>query len=162
MIEEIEDPRMLSKVRHHLSTIIFAALCAVLSGCNDWIEMYDYCKTKKDWLAQYVSFKKGVPSSATFRRVFTLLDPNSVENLLRSHAAEIVGDNKTSDQLALDGKALRGSKTLNTQCLHSVSAWCHENGLVLGEEQVESKSNEITAIPALLDSLDIKDNGFVA
>lgn len=158
MIEEIADPRMLGKVKHKLSTIIFVALCAVLCGCEDWNDMYDYCKAKKDWLADYVCFKNGIPSSATFRRVFTLLDPNNVENLLRVHAAEIASNKKASDQVAIDGKALRGSKTLNTQCLHSVSAWCHENGLVLGEEQVESKSNEITAIPLLLESLDIKDN----
>jgi predicted transposase YbfD/YdcC len=77
---------------------------------------------------------------------------------LRTHAAEIVGNKNPSDQIAVDGKALRGSKTLNSQCLYSVSAWCHENGLVLGEEQVESKSNEITAIPLLLESLNIKNN----
>jgi len=157
-IEEIDDPRMLGKVQHNLSTIIFTALCAVLCGCDDWNLMHDYCKLKKDWLAKHVSFENGVPSSATFRRVFTLLNPNNVENLLRVHAAEIVGNNKISDQVALDGKALRGSKRLNTKCLYSVSAWCHENSLVLGEEQVESKSNEITAIPLLLESLDIKDN----
>jgi len=74
------------------------------------------------------------------------------------HAAETVEDKKLSDQIAVDGKALRGSKTLNSQCLHSVSAWCHENSLVLGEEQVASKSNEITAIPLLLKSLNLKNN----
>lgn len=158
MIEDIDDPRMLGKVKHNLSTIIFVALCAVLCVCDDWNLMHDYCKAKEDWLARYVSFENGVPSSATFRRVFTLLNPNNIENLLRVHAAEIVGNNTASDQVALDGKALRGSKRLNIECLYSVSAWCHENALVLGEEQVKSKSNEITAIPLLLESLDIKEN----
>ena len=87
-----------------------------------------------------------------------LIDPDNIENLLRTHAAEIVGAQNPSDQIAIDGKALRGSKTLNSKCLHSVSAWCHENGLIIGEEQVESKSNEITAIPLLLESLNLKNN----
>jgi len=86
------------------------------------------------------------------------LNPDNIENLLRTHAAEIVGNKSPSDQIAIDGKALRGSKNLSSQCLYSVSAWCHENGLVLGEAQVESKSNEITAIPLLLESLNIKNN----
>lgn len=157
-IEEIIDPRMIGKVQHNLSTIIFVALCGILSGCEDWKDISDYCRIKKDWLSQYICLKNGVPSSDTFRRVFTLLAPDNIENLLRTHAAEIVGNKNPSDQIAVDGKALRGSKTLNSQCLYSVSAWCHENGLVLGEEQVESKSNEITAIPLLLESLNIKNN----
>lgn len=158
MIEEITDPRMLGKVQHNLGAIIFVTLCGILSGCEDWNDIQDYCKVKKDWIARYVCLKNGIPSSYTFRRVFTLLNPNNVENLLRTHAAEIVSKNKASDQIAIDGKALRGSKTLNTQCLHSISAWCHENGLVLGEEQIASKSNEITAIPLLLESLELKGN----
>jgi predicted transposase YbfD/YdcC len=157
-IEEITDPRMIGKVQHNLSTIIFVALCGILSGCEDWNDIHDYCRAKKEWLSQYVCLRNGIPSSDTFRRVFTLLDPDNIENLLRTHAAEIVRNNKLSDQIAVDGKALRGSKTLNSQCLHSVSAWCHENGLVLGEEQVESKSNEIRAIPLLLKSLNLKGN----
>jgi len=157
-IEEIADPRMIGKVQHNLSAIIFVALCGILSGCEDWNDIRDYCKVKKDWLSQYVCLKNGVPSSDTFRRVFTLLSPDNIENLLRTHAAETVEDKKLSDQIAVDGKALRGSKTLNSQCLHSVSAWCHENSLVLGEEQVASKSNEITAIPLLLKSLNLKNN----
>ena len=157
-IRKILDPRDLCKVQHSLSTIIFWSLCGVLGGCDNWNEIRDYCKVKKDWLSQHVSFKNGVPSSDTFRRVFSLLDPDNIENLLRTHAAEIVDNNKNdNDQIAVDGKSLRGSKRLNSKCLHSVSAWCHENGLIMVEEQVDSKSNEITAIPLLLDSLNIKN-----
>jgi len=155
-IQEISDPRMIGKVQHNLSTIIFVALCGILSGCEDWNDIQDYCEAKKDWLSRYVCLKNGIPSSDTFRRVFILLDPGNIESLLRSHAAEIVGNNSATDQIAIDGKALCGSKSLNSRCLHSVSAWCHENGLVLGEIQVESKSNEITAIPLLIESLDLK------
>jgi predicted transposase YbfD/YdcC len=157
MIANITDPRMENKVTHNFSAIIFVALCGVLSQCESWDDISDYCSAKKEWLSKYVDLTNGIPSGDTFRRVFTLLDPDNMEDLLRTHSSEIVQGNRKTDQIAIDGKALRGSKKLNLQCLHSVSAWCHENGLVLGEIQTDSKSNEITAIPILLESLDIKN-----
>lgn len=158
MIKDITDPRMEGKVHHPLSTIIFVALCGILSGCESWSDIRDYCKVKKKWLSKYVSLVNGIPSSDTFRRVFTLLNPDSVEYILRAHAADLVRKGKASDQIAVDGKALRGSGKLNLQCLYSVSAWCHENGLTLAERQTDSKSNEVTAIPLLLESLELKGN----
>lgn len=158
LIEDIADPRMEGKVRHNLSTIIFVALCGVLSGCESWSDIADYCIIKKDWLSKYVKLDNGIPSSYTFRRLFTLLDPNIMEELLRTHASDIVNDGKPSDQIAIDGKALRGSKRLNPRCLNSISAWCQENNIVLGERETDSKSNEITAIPLLLSSMDLKGN----
>ena len=158
IITELSDPKMKGKVRHELSTIIFVALCGILCGCEGWNDIRDYCRIKRKWLSRYVSLANGIPSSDTFRRVFTLLDPTKVEYLLRTHAAEIVAQKNGSDQIAVDGKALCGSKKLNLQCLYSVSAWCHENGLVLGERQTDGKSNEIAAIPLLLESLDLKGN----
>ena len=156
MIADISDPRMAGKVQHKLSSIIFVALCGVLCGCESWNDIRDYCQIKREWLSQYISLVNGIPSSDTFRRVFTLLNPDCVESLLRTHASEIVGRGKASDQIAVDGKAHCGSKKLDLKCLYSVSAWCHKNGLVLGAKQTDSKSNEITAIPLLLESLDLK------
>ena len=155
LIKELPDPRMEGKVRHNLSSVIFVTLCGILSGCQSWGDIEDYCEAKLKWLGQYVEFKNGVPSEWTFRRVFTLLDPAYLEVLLRTHAASIVSENTTSEQISVDGKALCGSAREGTRCLHSVTAWCHENGLVLGETQVNKKSNEITAIPILLTSLDL-------
>ena len=156
LIKELPDPRMEGKVRHNLSSVIFVTLCGILSGCQSWGDIEDYCEAKLKWLEQYVEFKNGVPSEWTFRRVFTLLDPAYLEILLRTHAASIVSKNTSSDQIAVDGKALCGSARQGIRCLHSVTAWCHENGLVLAETQVKKKSNEITAIPILLTSLDLK------
>lgn len=154
MIKDLPDPRMEGKVKHNLGSIIFTTVCAILSGCESWTEVSDYCEIKNEWLSKYVVFPNGVPSEWTFRRVFTLLDPKFLETLLRTHAEETAS--KRSDQIALDGKAVRGSKGSDFGCLHSVSAWCHENGLVLAEEAVGEKSNEITAIPLLLEGLEIK------
>lgn len=159
LIEEIPDPRMENKVVHKLSTILFVALCGVLSGCESWCDICDYCEAKKEWLSRYVDLSSGSPSGWTFRRVLTLLDPNSIERLLREHATWLINKgNKVTKQIAVDGKMLLGSGSKDFRCLQSVSAWCYENGLVLAEEQVEAKSNEITAIPLLLESLSLKGN----
>lgn len=158
LINNLPDPRMEGKVKHNLSSIIFVTLCGVLSGCESWDDIRSYCKTKIEWLSKYVNLDNGVPSEWTFRRVFTLLDPNFLENVLRAHAESIVSEGHTKRQIAVDGKALRGSSRQDMRCLHSVTAWCHENGLVLGETVVDEKSNEITAIPFLLKALDLKGN----
>lgn len=74
MINDISNPRMEGKIHHPLSTIIFVALCGILCGCEIWSDIRDYCRAKREWLSQYVSIVNGIPSSDTFRRVFTLLD----------------------------------------------------------------------------------------
>ena len=155
-IEKIPDPRMEGKVKHKLSSIIFMTLCAVLSGCECWNDIEDYCKTKKEWLSKHVNLKSGIPSEWTFRRLFTILDPKIIESLLRNNAKEIINKGKKVEQIAIDGKAIRGSKRSKSACLQSVSAWCNENNIVLAEEAVEQKSNEIKAIPILLESLTIR------
>jgi predicted transposase YbfD/YdcC len=157
-MESISDPRKEGKVKHNLGSILFVGLCSVLSGCESWSDIEDYCETKFEWLSYYIDLSNGVPSEWTFRRVFTLLNPAHMEQILSDHAASIVKShgNKKSDQIALDGKALKGSKRLDLRCLHSISAWCQENGLVLAQPQVEDKSNEITAIPLLLEALNLK------
>ena len=131
-------------------------LCAVLSGSECWNDIEDYCKTKKEWLSKYIDLKSGIPSEWTFRRLFTILDPKVIEWLLRDNAKEIINKGKKVKQIAIDGKAIRGSKRSKAACLQSVSAWCNENNIVLAEEAVEQKSNEIKAIPILLESLTMR------
>jgi predicted transposase YbfD/YdcC len=156
LIKDIVDPRMPGKIKHGFCTIVFTTLCGILSGCESWEDIYDYCEVKQGWLSNYVDLSNGIPSEWTFRRLFTKLDSGRVEWLLRTLAQSMIEDSKPSDQIAIDGKALAGSRTADCRCLYSVSAWCHENGLVLGEEQVAEKSNEITAIPLLINSLELK------
>lgn len=158
LIEKIEDPRIAGKVKYNFGMVILVTLCGILSGCESWLDIEDYWETKLKWLSKYVDLSNGIPSESTFRRIFTLLEPNCIEQLLRSHAASVISSGTVSDQIVVDGKALRGSKRQGLQCLHSISVWCHTNGLVLGEKQVDGKSNEIAAIPVLLESLDLKGN----
>jgi len=156
LIKDLPDPRMAGKVKYSLSAIVFGTICGILSGAESWGDIHHYCKVKLSWLSKYIDLTQGIPSEWTFRRVFTLLDPSFLEHLLRTHAAEIVSKNQQSNHIAIDGKALCGSKREGTRSLHSVSAWCYTNGLVLGEEQVNEKSNEITAIPLLIKCLELK------
>ena len=158
LIRDIKDPRIDGKIRYDFGMIIFIALCAVLSGCESWSDIEEYGKIKKDWLAKYVDLSNGIPSEWTFRRIFTLINPEYIENLLRTHAQAIVCAKVKSKQIAIDGKVLRGSKRQDLQCLQSISAWCLENKLVLAERQVDAKSNEITALPLLLETLELKGN----
>ena len=154
-LDEIEDPRQNWKVEHNLSAIIFVTLCAILCGAESWLDISDYCKSKHEMLRKFVNLDNGIPSQYTFRRLFVLLDPACIELLLRTHASEIV-NKESKNGISIDGKAIRGSKRHDLKCLYSVTAFCHEQGLVLAEMGVDIKSNEITAIPLLLDLLEIK------
>jgi predicted transposase YbfD/YdcC len=158
LLSDVPDPRMAGKVKHNLGAIIFVTLCGVMSSCTTWPDIHEYCKHKHAMLSRYVDLSNGSPSAWTFRRVFTLLDPKFLELLLRSFAANAISGSKRSDQIAIDGKSLRGSQRQGLQSLKSVSAWCHENGLVLAEQEVDANSNEITAIPFLLEALDLRGN----
>jgi predicted transposase YbfD/YdcC len=157
LIAEIKDPRDSWKIKHELSALFFTTVCGVLCGAETWNEISEFCEAKKDWLAQYVNFSGGIPSPWTFRRLFTLLKADVVEVLLRTYALSLAGKaDRSSQQIAIDGKALRGSKRHHLQCLHSVSAMCRESGLILAEVVTDQKSNETTAVPLLLDLLDLK------
>jgi predicted transposase YbfD/YdcC len=152
----LEDPRDIRGNEHLLLDIITIALCAVISGAEGWEDMSEYGRAKQDWFSTFLSLPNGIPCGDTFGRVFARLDPdqmqrcfvswvNSIRSLL---GAEIV---------AIDGKTLRHSddKGCGKAAIHMVSAWASANRLVLGQRKVDDKSNEITAIPALLNVLDI-------
>lgn len=157
LMNKIPDPRMYEKVKHPLATIIFSALCGVLSGCESWEDIHLYAKEKKEWLSQFVLFSNSIPSEWTYRRLFTLLSCEKMEIFLRTFARYILEKSEVPlNHVAVDGKRLRGSTDKNGFSLHSVTAFCHEHGLVLGEESVSEKSNEIKAIPLLIDQLDLK------
>lgn len=155
LICEISDPRCLEKVKYPLPTLLFSTLCAVLCGAESWCDVADFCEAKAEWLSQYIDLSSGIPSEWTYRRLFTLLAPECLEALLRDHASSLLRDDKPV-AIAIDGKALRGSKRHNLRCLQSVSAICHDQGITLTETQVDDKSQEIEAIPFLLDILNLK------
>ena len=152
----IPDPREDYKVKYPLPTLLFTTLCAVLCGCQSWLDVADFCEAKQEWLSKHVDLSMGVPSCWTFRRLFILLEPALIEKLLMEISSCLLG-NKKSDQIAIDGKSLRGSRRHDAKCLQSVTAWCHEHGLVLASKAVEEGSHESKTIPLLLTLLNLKD-----
>jgi predicted transposase YbfD/YdcC len=151
----LKDPRRAP--RHLLLDIIGIAICAVISGANDWQQVATFARNRQDWLRRFFKLPAGVPSHDTFERVFDCMDPVAFAKAFSrwmQALAEAVG----LRQVAIDGKTLRrsGSPTRDLGPLHLVSAWATANSLVLGQVAVDSKSNEITAIPELLDLLELR------
>jgi predicted transposase YbfD/YdcC len=151
---EIDDPRCDYKVEHNLVEILIMAICGVIACAESWEDIALYAKSKEAWLRSFLTLKHGIPSHDTFRRVFMLIDPTQFEQCFRHWVGQWLGANPVG-HLAIDGKTVRHSfdRKRDQSPLHLVSAWASEHRLVLGQEAVDSKSNEITAIPALLAGL---------
>ncbi|MEI7597671.1 MAG: ISAs1 family transposase [Bacteroidota bacterium] len=153
----MKDPRIERTKLHHIDDILFIAIASVLSGVETWNEMEDYGIMKKDWLETFLKLPHGIPSHDTFNRFFSALDSDEFESrfLLWIKSIYVKTDGEI---LSIDGKAMRGSRKHGCKsATHIVSAWANENELILGQIKVNEKSNEITAIPILLDSLLLKN-----
>ena len=153
-LSEIEDPRNGPALQHNLVELLVVAICAVLSGAESCADMELWGKHKLTWLRGFLKLSNGIPSHDTFSRVFRLLDPKKFEAVFRSWVGGVIG--ALSGTVAIDGKTVRGSHDGETSAIHMVSAFATELGLVVGQEKVADKSNEITAIPELLKALHLK------
>ena len=143
--------------RHKLMDVVFIAVCAVLSGANDFVGMERFGKAKKEWLKKYLELPNGIPAHDTFGRIIRAVDPQQFVNCFRSWVAGFA-DSKLGRLINIDGKTVRASldRAAEQNPLHVVSAWAQESRLLLGQMAVDEKSNEITAIPKLLDLLDLE------
>lgn len=157
---EIADPRIERNRKHKLLDIIVLTVCAVISGAETWEDIEDYGRYKEKWLTRFLPLSNGIPSHDTIRRVFIRLDPAQLQRCFLSWVEAVRGETD-GDVVAIDGKTLRRSaeQASGQSPLHMVSAWAAADGLVLGQTPTASHSNEITAIPALLELLKI--NGCV-
>jgi predicted transposase YbfD/YdcC len=155
--EAVDDPRVERSRKHNLLDIIAVALCAVICGADSWVEVEDYGNTKVDWLRGFLELPNGIPSHDTFGRVFAALDPEQFGGCFAAWVEDVAG-RLGLKRVAIDGKTLRGShdRGKGKAALHLVSAWATEAHLLLGQEAVADKSNEITAIPRLLELLDLE------
>ena len=154
--KEVPDPRTGNAGRHELLEILVIALCAVLCGAETAVDMADFAKDKEPILRNFLKLKHGVPSHDTFSRVFRLLDPEPFR-LCFQRFMECFAKT-TKGVIAIDGKVLRRSfdSASAKSALHMVSAWGCEQGLVLAQIATDAKSNEITAVPKLLEMLSLK------
>ncbi len=152
---ELRDPRVERNRDHLLEEILLIAIAAVLSGAESWNDIADYGKAKQAWLKTFLTLPSGIPSHDTFNRVFAALDPLEMEKGFVAWVSSIA-KLTAGEVVAIDGKALCGSRESGKkQLVHMVSAWAEGNGLVLAQRKVDEKSNEITAIPKLLDALEL-------
>lgn len=152
---ELKDPRVERTREHLLEEILLIAIAAILSGANGWNEIENYGKTKRQWLGSFLQLPGGIPSHDTFNRVFTALDPEQLEQGFAAWVASIARLT-AGEVVAIDGKTLRGTRSPGgTALVHMVSAWADRNNLVLGQRKIEDKGNEITAIPRLLQALEL-------
>ncbi|MHB1371288.1 MAG: ISAs1 family transposase, partial [Pseudomonadaceae bacterium] len=155
-LAQIEDPRRAGYARRHdLQEILAIAVCAVLCDMNSFEGMAFWAEHKEAWLKRFLKLEGGIPSHDTFNRVFRLLDPRTFEDAFRRWVGGIVPA-VGCGTLAVDGKTVRGSGDGERGPIHLVSAYATDCGLVLGQQKVDGKSNEISAIPELLDALLIK------
>lgn len=152
----LKDPRINRTKRHNLLDLIFIALCAVVSGANDCVAMAKFGTSKRAWLDKYLDLPNGIPSHDTFSRVFAALEAKAFVACFLDWVSTL--QETTGGKLvAIDGKTARATldKAKGQNPLHVVSAWVAENRLFLGQEVVDDKSNEITAIPKLLEVLEL-------
>src|SRR4028119_975342 len=155
----VVDPRCRGKVEHRLTDILVIAVCAVIACAESWNDIALYGRSKLAWLRTFLELPNGIPSHDTFRRVFMLIDPEAFEAGFSAWAGSLAAGFER-EVVAIDGKTLRRSfdRKHGHAPLHLVSAWASEQDLVLGQRCVDDKSNEITAIPELLDRLALQDS----
>ena len=151
----VRDPRVDRKKLHALPDILFIVVCASLCGCDTWEDIHSMATIQEDWLRTYIPLSNGIPSVDTIARVLSLIDPAEFEQAFRDWVCSLY-EVKDSCLIAIDGKRLRGSYGEGKSAIHLVHAFSTETGLALGQVKTADKSNEIKAIPELLDKLLLK------
>ena len=153
----LSDPRVARTKKHLLSDILFIAICTIACDGEGFTDMEMFGRAKEEWLRKYLELPGGIPSHDTFGRVFSIIDPEAFTECFVNWT-QAIHTATAGEVVALDGKTVRHSFDTATgkSALHLVSAWASENGLALGQVKVDDKSNEITAIPKLLEMIDVK------
>lgn len=156
--ENLTDPRNGRAKRHYFGEVLFISLAAMVSGMDDFEDFERFAQERENWLCQRLILPNGTPSDDTFRRIFTALDPVEFGECFIGFTAALSA-RLGQELVAIDGKTLRGSFTTpdKSDALHLISAWATASGLTLGQLLVDSKTNEITAVPKLLRQIDVKD-----
>jgi predicted transposase YbfD/YdcC len=157
IFEGLPDPRVARTRVHLLEEVLAIIILAVIAGSDGWDEVVDWAEFRIGWLQTFLTLPAGIPSADTFRRIFCSLDPSKFAACFERMVAELAG-NIVDQQVAIDGKTMRRTfaRDRGQRPLHMVSAWVAERGVHLGQIATEAKSNEITAIPALLEMIDVR------
>jgi len=158
LFSQLPDPRLNRNKKHNLTDIIVLSILAVICGAESWDSIEEFGKARLDFLKKVLFLPNGIPSHDTINRVFSMLKPDKFEAVFISWTDTLRDKTIPNDVISIDGKTVCGSKDSfhKKSPIHIVSAWSNGNQLVLGQRKVDGKSNEITAIPELLEMLDIK------
>lgn len=154
--ETLEDPRQQGKILHPMKNIVFIVLVGALNRLDGWEEIADFAEYKRDFFEKYLDLSNGIPTDDTLRRFFQNLSPKSFQSHFMEWASSIVHDAE-GKIVNIDGKRIRKASEMNdSNPIHIVSAWVSENAMTLGQLKVGEKTNEITAIPQLIEILNLK------
>jgi predicted transposase YbfD/YdcC len=156
---DLEDPRVEGKCSYPLIEIIVIVLCSLICGAKYWSQMEEFAHQRKKWLKKFLKLKNGIPSFKTLSRVMALIPAETFEACFRLWA-ESIREKKSLEVIAIDGKTLRKSShdEANLSAAHLVNAFASQNGITVAVERTPDKSNEIKAIPKILNSLDVSDS----
>lgn len=156
VFSEIPDPRVVGRAKDDLVEMLVISVCALLCGVDDFVGIEAWAKERIDWLRRFVVLENGIPSHDTLGRLFGLLDRRALEKSFRRWVGGVLPALAEGEVVAIDGKSSRRSRSAGRSALHLVSAFAAQAGLVLGQEACAEKSNELTAIPVLLETLMLK------
>ncbi len=151
----IYDPRQDEKVKHKLIDVLFIVVAAIISNCSEWQEIEIWARAREEWLRKYLALPNGIPSQYTYERVCDVIDPKQFAKCFTEWMKDVTEMSK-GDIVAIDGKTARGTAEKDKSAIHLVNAWCSSNKMILGQVKTDEKSNEITAVPELLDMMFIK------
>jgi predicted transposase YbfD/YdcC len=157
-VKKIPDPRRQCRnLKHRLEDVLVLGFCGVLAGCDDFVELADWARQNETFFRTFLDLPNGIPSHDTLNRIFTLVTPRALQEVLVPWLLERRG--LPGDWIHVDGKTMRHTRrnSHHLGALHVVSAWASQTGLTLGQVAVDAKSNEITAMPQLLELLDVRD-----
>ena len=157
IFSNVNDPRVKGRCLHQLKDILFIAFCTLLSNGEDFEDMVEFAEQRQDWLNDVLELPNGIPSHDTFNRVLQLIDPECLNESLQGDAEQLI-ESIRGKLVSLDGKKMRGVSPTSrgNKGLYILSAWVGEYRLCLGQKKVKDKSNEMTAIPELIDALDLR------
>lgn len=153
----LEDPRIERTKRHSMTDILVLSICGFVCGIDTWVDLEEFAEIREDWFRTFLELPNGIPSHDTFGRFFAALDPEAFSRCFATWM-QSVAEVTAGEVVAIDGKTLRRSfdRASAKAAIHMVSAWATGNGMVLGQVKTSEKSNEITAIPKLLETLHLQ------
>lgn len=164
-IKSLSDTRQKGKVKYKIWDIIVVAFLAILGNCNDWEEIHDFAVLKKDWLKNFLMLTGGIPSAITYKRVFSIIKPEELENICVLFAQDVLKlFSSQRDIMNIDGKTDNGSKRNEStirdkvKSLNVLNVYSNNLGLCVASEKIEDKTNEIPTIPKILERINVKGN----